>query len=270
MTAAVDAATWAMETDGVARSGPMRPIGERGDPADGLSRVSVVAAPVHEGLVTVGALSFEARPGRSGFGAEDEAMLVALADHVSLALSDARTVEQMQLARHDSLTGLASRPLFLEKLAQRLEEASHGGGEVAVLFIDLDRFKVINDTAGHTIGDRLLAEVGHRIAHSLRGSEVAARFGGDEFAVLLSGDNCLPWAIAVADRLLADLSAPYSIDERQLHAGASIGIATSTGSDDAEDLMRDADVAMYQAKQKGRGCYSVFGPDMHDWFVQRA
>jgi diguanylate cyclase (GGDEF)-like protein len=267
MTAALDVGARAMETNGVARSDP---AGEGGGPTDGQSRVSVVAAPVHEGLTTVGVLSFEARPGRSGFDAEDEAMLVALADHVSLALSDARTVEQMRLARHDSLTGLASRPLFLEKLAQSLEEASDGGGQVAVLFIDLDRFKAINDTAGHATGDRLLAEVGRRIAHSLRASEVAARFGGDEFAVLLSGDDCLPLAIAVADRLLTDLSAPYSIGNRQLHAGASIGIATSAGSDNAEDLMRDADAAMYQAKQKGRGRFSVFEPDMHEWFVQRA
>jgi diguanylate cyclase (GGDEF)-like protein len=192
-----------------------------------------------------------------------------LADHVSLALSDARTVEQMRLAMHDSLTGLASRPLFLEKLAQRLEDVADQSGQVAVLFVDLDRFKLINDTAGHSTGDRLLAEVGRRISHSLRGSDVAARFGGDEFAVLLSGRKCLPWAIAVADRLLADLSAPFSIDDRQLYTGASIGIAVSCGPVSAEDLMRDADVAMYQAKQKGRGRYSVFQPDMRMWFFNR-
>lgn len=264
---ATDAVDRTISSNGV---GHVRPVGR--SEVLGLDlerRVPVVVAPVHEGMSTVGALSLEAEGERGDFDAEDEAMLVVLADHVSLALSDARTLELMRLARQDSLTGLASRPLFLEKLQHCLTEVVGRRGEVAVLFIDLDRFKLINDTLGHSSGDHLLIEVGRRIARGLRTSDVAARLGGDEFAVVVSGDNCLLRATSVAGRLISDLSSPYSIEGHQLYASASIGIAVSDGADEADDLMRKADVAMYRAKQDGRGRYRVFEPAMRAQFSQR-
>ncbi len=264
---ASDAASQAMTSDQAVRMGSLEDSPPAGPPTNGSTKL--IAAPVHEGLAAAGALWCEAQDGQAGFGAEDEATLVALADHASLALSDARTVEQMHSALRDSLTGLASRPLFLEALRRNLLSIQAEGGQVAVLFIDLDRFKLINDTLGHSSGDLLLIEVGRRIERGLRASDVSARFGGDEFAVLLWGEGCRQRATAVAGRLISELSMPYSIGGRQIYASASIGITLSDGTDEAENIIRDADVAMYQAKQNGRGCYAVFEPDMREQFFQR-
>ena len=190
------------------------------------------------------------------FGDADRQTLVAFADQVSLALTDAKTVDQMHQAYHDSLTGLASRGLFLERLTQQLSLAAREGVGVALLFFDLDFFKEVNDTLGHAAGDQLLMTIAHRVKEQLRGSDVAARFGGDEFAAML-WDVGAPRdgvALGVADRLLAAIEAPVPLGDREVPVTASIGIAYAVvGETDPGPLMRRADQAMYRAKHGGRG-----------------
>jgi diguanylate cyclase (GGDEF)-like protein len=167
-------------------------------------------------------------------------------------------VEAVREARHDSLTGLPTRVLFLEILAGKLRLAV----PTSVLFIDLDRFKAVNDSLGHRAGDDLLGHVAARIRDCLRPADVGARIGGDEFAVLLDttvADDAVP----VAWRLIEALRRPFRISGRDVFIGASIGIATGTAGFDADDLLGNADVAMYRAKKDGPGKVIVFEPAMH-------
>jgi diguanylate cyclase (GGDEF)-like protein len=225
---------------------------------DGRLRASM-AAPVHEsGVVTGSLLVASYRPDRR-FTDADAQTLRAFAEHVSLALTDARTVSRMNEAFHDSLTGLASRALFLERMGTQLNAADRA----ALLFVDLDRFKSINDTLGHAAGDQLLMVTADRIRSQLRSSDMAARLGGDEFAILLAGIKGATEAVNVAERLVRALGEPMTIGGRPLHVNASIGIAMGMrGSADPADLMRRADIAMYQAKRNGRGRYELFDDKM--------
>jgi diguanylate cyclase (GGDEF)-like protein len=222
-----------------------------------------MAAPVHDGgTVTGGLLVGSFGPDRC-YAEADVQTLRAFAEHASLALTDANTVDRMYQAFHDSLTGLASRGLFLERLTQQLGTAEREDRRVALLFLDLDRFKTINDTLGHAAGDELLVATAHRLAGQLRSTDVAARFGGDEFAIMLYGVSSLVDASVVAERIIRALGEPMIISGRQLRINASIGIALSTpGMPDPAELMRRADIAMYQAKRNGRGGYQPFVEDM--------
>ncbi|GAA3436363.1 sensor domain-containing diguanylate cyclase [Kutzneria kofuensis] len=230
---------------------------------DSTEGVASMAAPVHDsGTITGGLVVMAERPGRV-YAPPEVQMLQSFAEHVSLALTDANTVDRMHQAFHDSVTGLASRSLFLDRLAHQLELTGHGGGRVALLFIDLDRFKAINDTLGHAAGDTLLTITADRIVAQLRDSDVAARFGGDEFAVMLQNVSTPGDAAKVADRILRGLHEPMRIAGRQLQVNASIGIALSThGMTDPAALVRRADIAMYRAKRNGRGRYDVFADEM--------
>jgi len=166
-------------------------------------------------------------------------------------------------ATHDALTGLPNRALFLDRLAYSL--ARRDRAEIpAVLFVDLDRFKAVNDSLGHDAGDRLLAAVAGRLRDCLRGADTAARFGGDEFAVLLDRVADLPAAVRVAERIVARVGLPVALGDREVVVTPSVGIALGADvADTAEDLLRFADVAMYRAKALGPGCYEVFYPGMH-------
>jgi diguanylate cyclase (GGDEF)-like protein len=222
-----------------------------------------MAAPVHDSGTVTGSLMVGSHRQTRAYTASDVQTLRAFAEHVSLALTDANTVDRMYQAFHDSLTGLASRGLFLEQLAKRLGAAEHETKRVALLFIDLDRFKAVNDTLGHAAGDDLLTITAGRLKSQLRATDVAARFGGDEFAVLLYGVGTAADAARVAERILRTLGEPMPIAGRQLRVNASIGIALSTpGMPDPADLMRRADVAMYQAKRNGRGRLEIFADEM--------
>jgi diguanylate cyclase (GGDEF)-like protein len=222
-----------------------------------------MAAPVHDSGTVTGSLMIGSHRQTRAYTASDVQTLRAFAEHVSLALTDANTVDRMYQAFHDSLTGLASRGLFLEQLAKRLGAAEHETKRIALLFIDLDRFKAVNDTLGHAAGDDLLTITAGRLKSQLRATDVAARFGGDEFAVLLYGVATAADAARVAERILRTLGEPMPIAGRQLRVNASIGIALSTpGMPDPADLMRRADVAMYQAKRNGRGRLEVFADEM--------
>jgi diguanylate cyclase (GGDEF)-like protein/PAS domain S-box-containing protein len=164
-------------------------------------------------------------------------------------------------AFHDSLTGLANRALFRDRLDHALARASRSDLQVAVLLVDLDGFKQVNDSLGHDAGDELLREVGGRFEKLVRASDTAARFGGDEFALLLE-DVDEQDAVALAQRILDQLAMPIAIADREVALGASIGIVVRPGPAGSEELVRDADIAMYAAKDGGRGRYEVFSPEM--------
>jgi diguanylate cyclase (GGDEF)-like protein/PAS domain S-box-containing protein len=166
-------------------------------------------------------------------------------------------------AFHDELTGLANRALFRDRLDHALARSARSNDAVVVLLLDLDWFKQVNDTLGHDAGDRLLQEIAHRLARTMRPSDTLARLGGDEFAILLEGsseDEAAAVAARVLDQLRAD---PVDLGSRALELGASIGVAVHAGgSVDSEELVRRADVAMYVAKDAGRGRFEIFRPDM--------
>jgi len=224
---------------------------------------AAMAAPVHESGAVVGSLVVASKREDRSYSKTDQEVLTAFAEHVSLAVTDAKTLEAMHLAFHDSLTGLASRALFMDRLEHGLAVAARERSIVAVLFVDLDRFKIINDSLGHAAGDLLLMGVADRLRTCLRGSDTAARFGGDEFAVLLHDVTRPEGASVVAERIISTLREPFRISGRECFIGSSVGIAFSEpGQRDAESLMQDADLAMYDAKRKGKGRYEIFVPEM--------
>ncbi len=232
---------------------------------------AAMAAPVSNHNRVVGALVVGSASAAFAYTEAQQATLVAFAEHVSLALSDASTLADMREANHDALTGLASRRLFMERLQQSVAHAAHNDETVAILFLDLDRFKMVNDVLGHAAGDLLLIEVARRLRVCLRGRDSAARLGGDEFAVLLPAITDPHLALAVAERILTALRAPVIIDGRELFIEASIGVASGVcaDDDDGETILRDADVAMYEAKRSGADRAVVFQSRMRGQFQAR-
>jgi diguanylate cyclase (GGDEF)-like protein/PAS domain S-box-containing protein len=186
--------------------------------------------------------------------------------------TERRTLEE-QLAHqafHDSLTHLPNRMLFLDRLQHALSRAERDQMMLAVLFLDLDNFKVINDSLGHEVGDQLLMNVAERLRGSMRSGDTAARLGGDEFILLLEQIHSVAEAERVAQRVHDVLKEPFFVGEREVYITPSIGIALSGSADDRpEDLLRNADVAMYRAKRNGRACYEIFDPLMHKHVMQR-
>jgi diguanylate cyclase (GGDEF)-like protein/PAS domain S-box-containing protein len=178
--------------------------------------------------------------------------------------------ELRQMAFRDSLTGLPNRALFVDRLEQGLVRADRNSRHVAVLFMDLDRFKVVNDSLGHHAGDALLVEMSRRLQRCLRDGDTAARLGGDEFTVLLEDIDSSADAVQIAQRIGAALLHPMLIDGRELFVSASIGIAISTPHQDRSDgLLRKADLALYRAKADGRARFAMFDPSMEVDAVER-
>ena len=176
-------------------------------------------------------------------------------------------------AFHDTLTGLPNRALFRDRLEQALERKRRDGEPLAILFLDLDDFKAINDSLGHALGDDLLRIVGQRLVGAIRASDTAARLGGDEFAILIDDPGDEAYVIDVVDRIMISLAAPALLDHHEVTIKPSIGIAFSDGdvlgAGAAEEMVRNADVAMYLAKDQGKGRYQVFQPEMHAAAVAR-
>lgn len=175
-----------------------------------------------------------------------------------------RSQERLRyLANYDELTGLPNRSHFRERLEQAMAHARRAGTRIAVLFMDLDRFKAVNDTLGHWMGDELLKGVADRVSGCLRAEDVFARQGGDEFTIVL-GEVSYPEAAAtVADKILQCFTAPFTVQSHTLHSSASIGITVyPDDAEDADSLMRNADTAMYLAKEKGRDTYQFFTPEL--------
>ncbi|CAH2602913.1 EAL domain-containing protein [Rhodovastum atsumiense] len=190
---------------------------------------------------------------------EDGGWVVTCEDVTGRCRDEARIAH---MARHDSLTGLPNRALFAERMEQAV--ARLGGGEPFVLlYLDLDGFKAVNDTLGHATGDRLLCLVAGRISACLREADTVARLGGDEFAILMPGVKCPAATELIAHLLIRVIGLPCGIDGRQLVVGASIGAAFApAGAASPDSLMRQADMALYRAKESGRGCYRRFEPEM--------
>lgn len=162
-------------------------------------------------------------------------------------------------AHHDTLTGFPNRSFFVSRLNESLRKAhQEKNGRCAVLFLDLDRFKLVNDSYNHEFGDRLLVELSHRLNRCVRGDDFVARFGGDEFVILLDHVTDESVAIEVADRIKRELSMPFFIRDKSIFISASIGITLVDGSDRPEDALRNADIAMYRAKAQGKARYAIF------------
>lgn len=177
--------------------------------------------------------------------------------------------ELRRQAFHDSLTGLANRQLFADRLSHALARRDRLGSSLVVLFCDLDEFKNVNDSLGHTVGDQVLVEIAQRAAGSLRASDTVARLGGDEFAILLE-DTDLAAAQGVATNLLEAISAPMTVEGRELTIRASIGLAgDADGGSTSEEMLRNADVAMYLAKDRGKGTTAVYQPQLHAEAIER-
>jgi diguanylate cyclase (GGDEF)-like protein/PAS domain S-box-containing protein len=189
---------------------------------------------------------------------------------ISLDITERKALEEQlsHQAFHDPLTGLANRALFRDRVEHALSRASRGD-HVAVLFLDLDDFKAINDSFGHSEGDRLLVAVTARLLSATRGSDTVARLGGDEFAVLLEGMVRECDAMTVVERIIGGLRAPVALEGREVHVSASIGVVHANGTESADELLRNADVAMYRAKESGKGRCIVFEPAMHVAVLQR-
>jgi diguanylate cyclase (GGDEF)-like protein/PAS domain S-box-containing protein len=182
-------------------------------------------------------------------------------------VSDRKDLEDQLAHRafHDALTGLPNRSLFTDRVEHGLARRVREPGRIAVLFLDVDDFKTVNDSLGHAAGDDLLVAIAQRIDNCLRGGDTAARLGGDEFAILLEDVADPAEAAGVAERVIEALRPPFDIDGKRTFVYASIGIATSSGipGERADELLRNADVAMYIAKRRGKGGHEFFEPDMH-------
>ncbi len=205
---------------------------------------------------------------------EDLAILMTLAGQVSVSLQNGRLADSLAAltelkeelryqALHDSLTLLANRTLFREKVELALQRCQDRLRFVAVLFLDLDDFKVVNDSLGHAAGDQMLIAVAGRLQGACRPGDTVARLGGDEFAVLVEDITDTSEALAVADRITDKLNAVFSVENKKVGTRASIGIAFADQGEDPDQLLRNADAAMYAAKRNGKGGWQVFEPSMH-------
>jgi diguanylate cyclase (GGDEF)-like protein len=184
--------------------------------------------------------------------------------------ADAAADELRSLAYIDPLTGLPNRTEFMARLNNALLGIRDGGGTLAVLFIDIDNFKSVNDTMGHAAGDLLITLVARRIEAAIRPSDTCARLGGDEFAIILDGMGDLEHATHVTERILMAMDDPFVVDDRQLSVHCSIGLAISEGGkEDADELTRNADVAMYVAKSRGKARFEIYEPSMHPDLVEQ-
>jgi len=209
----------------------------------------------------------------------DLRLMAALGEQAEIALGRARLHRALRerearlahQAFHDALTGLPNRALFLDRLEHALARGRRDGGSpCAVLFLDLDRFKQVNDSLGHAAGDQLLVAVTTALCACLRDTDTLARFGGDEFALLLEEVGDLNGALRVADRLIAALAPALPVAGREIVVSTSVGLALSAGPEDTPaDLLRFADVALYRAKESGRGRCEVFYPGMGEGALAR-
>ena len=238
-----------------------RAVDVPGTPQD--DQEALIVAPVRSLEGVIGALNLYRR--RSTFDDEDLELVKLFANHVAIALENAAAHERLiSAAVTDPLTGLPNRRLFADRVEHALARRERLSSRMAVLFLDLDRFKLVNDGLGHAAGDAVLKAVGDRLSSGLRASDTVARLGGDEFGILLEDVSSIHEATSTANRVLTSLSQPLEVDGREVSVRASIGLAMDQAGGDvtADELLRDADTAMYRAKANGRGGMAVFEPSM--------
>jgi diguanylate cyclase (GGDEF)-like protein len=203
------------------------------------------------------------------FSQQDIDFMQAIANVLANAIERRVAEQQTQHeALHDPLTGLPNRNLFLDRLEHALSVAARRETTISVLFLDLDQFKVVNDSLGHVAGDELLAAVAPRLEQALRPGDTVARFGGDEFAVLAEDIGNERGATRIAERIAEALTRPFILREREHFVSASIGISIGGGSEAPESLIRDADSALYRAKEHGRGGYEIFDEVMRSRVIE--
>jgi diguanylate cyclase (GGDEF)-like protein len=192
-------------------------------------------------------------------------------DNLARALEAERELEGQlrHQAFHDPLTNLANRARFTDRLDHAIQRAALTGKDIAIIFMDIDEFKSVNDSLGHPIGDKLLIDVALRLHENLRPGDTAARLGGDEFAVLLEDVGTASEASLVAERITQSLRTPLVLNDKEVFVRASMGIACGTGHDGADELLRRADVAMYVAKSDGKGRFTVYDQAMERSIVGR-
>lgn len=226
--------------------------------SDGILALLMVPVFVDERLW--GYVGFDSCCQERSWTASEESILVAIAAGIGSAIKRQSTEAQMRhQAFHDALTGLPNRLLFNDRLLQAIDYARQTRALLAVLFLDLDRFKTINDTLGHAVGDRLLQQVSHRLTGCLRDDDTLARWGGDEFTLLLPYLRSTEDAVKVAQRIRDALKPPFHLDGRELHITGSIGIAFyPRNGHDLQTLLKNADAALYQVKAQGRNHYRVY------------
>jgi diguanylate cyclase (GGDEF)-like protein/PAS domain S-box-containing protein len=233
--------------------------------------VSTATVLIGERGAPVGLLGVHSRS-RRRFGPEDVDFLHTVAHVIAGAIDRVRAEERIRHdALHDALTGLPNRTLLLDRLRIALARAERDGTRIAVLFLDLDRLKVLNDSLGHQAGDELLRAVGPRLQCVLRPADTLARFGGDEFGVLIEGVLDEQDALRVAERIVAAFEAPFEIDGEHRHGSISVGVVVTDPArgSEAGDLLSNADAAMYRAKELGRGRAELFDAGLRDRITAR-
>ncbi|HET7766102.1 MAG TPA: diguanylate cyclase, partial [Burkholderiales bacterium] len=231
---------------------------------------SGIQVPIFGTAGTYGILSAHART-KLRFDPDDASFLQSVANTLAVAIERKNAQERLErLAQFDSLTGLPNRQLFHDRLLKTMAHARRGGSPMAVLFIDLDRFKLVNDTQGHSAGDKLLQEAAMRLLQCVRAGDTVGRFGGDEFGAIVT-DLAKPGdAGVVAQKVLDALGQPFKLDAHDTYVSASIGITLfPADGDNPEALVMNADTAMYRAKEQGRNTYQYFTREMNERALAR-
>jgi diguanylate cyclase (GGDEF)-like protein len=237
---------------------------------------AAMAAPVHHDGRIVGVLNVASRDVGRVFTPAEQEILLRLADHASLAVTDAAAVHALRdslegerfKASHDALTALPNRTTVLEMIEYELHHADPAA-PLCVLYIDVDRFKLLNDMYGHSFGDRVLIEVASRLRNAVREEDLVGRLAGDEFVVVAPGISAEA-AGALAQRVTLEMTEPLVIDGRGTQVSVSVGVAESAAGLSSEELLGNADVAMYRAKTSGRDCVVSYDVQMRDEMFERA
>ncbi len=252
------------------------PLPHAREAEDVLARENMFASLDREGVLTDHELQLFSSTGRRFWALVSAQKLVwAGKDCAFLAITDIDEHKRLKdvvhfRALHDELTDLPNRAMFMESLQRALGKAQRKGSFVSLLFIDVDRFKEVNDTLGHATGDELLRAVASRLMASVRDSDLVARLGGDEFAVMVDDHTARADAVHVAESLIAALLPPFRLAQREVRITASIGISTwPVNGQDAATLVKNADIAMYQAKESGRNNYKFYAAALDTLSVQR-
>jgi diguanylate cyclase (GGDEF)-like protein/PAS domain S-box-containing protein len=227
--------------------------------------VDWLGAPLKSGGRTFGVLVVQSYTDAARFHEQEKEILTFVSQQIANAIESKHAEEQIKhLAFHDALTDLPNRLLFNDRLGLAVAQAHRGDGRLAVMFLDVDRFKIINDSLGHRVGDQLLRQIASRVRDCLREGDTLARLGGDEFIFLLPGVGEVADAVKIARKILQTFRRPFDIDGQELFITASIGVSLyPVDGAEAETLVRNADIAMYRAKERGRDNYQLYTSELN-------